>query len=259
MGRARGPARGVAEFVRRGLLRIDKRCERVVKVLAIETSGRDLGVALVGPEGTVASFGAAGTRRHVELLLPAIDSVLVAAGVMPDELDGIVVDVGPGLFTGLRAGVAAAKGLALGVGIPLVGLRSTAVLRAALSDICSSVAAATDVRRGEVAYELPGDDRASIGTLDVLFDRVAALDFEEPLVAVGNGWLHEREAIALRFGPKLRFGGADFENPSAGVLGRVGLSLLQAGHGVDAGALSVEYLRDADAAITWTTRATEGV
>ena len=230
-----------------------------MKVLAIETSARDLGVALVGPDGTVAAFGASGTRRHVELLLPAIDSVLTAGGLTPHELDGIVVDVGPGLFTGLRAGVAAAKGLALGLGIPVVGLRSTAVLRAALSQVCPLVGAALDIRRGEVAYELPGDDRPSIGTLEVLFDRVAALEWVEPLVVAGNGWLHEREAIALRFGSRLRFAGTDFENPSAGVLGRVGLELLQAGHGVDAGTLSVEYLRDADAAITWTTRATEGV
>lgn len=230
-----------------------------MKVLAIETAARDLGVALVGEDGTIASFGASGARRHVEMLLPAIDAVLDAGGIGTDELDGIVVDVGPGLFTGLRAGVAAAKGLSLGTGLVVIGLRSTAVLRAALSGVASSVAAALDVRRGEVAFELPGDADARIGTIEEVLGRLDALEADEPTVLVGNGWAHERDSIESQFGQRIRFAGSDFENPSAGVLGRVGLAMLDAGLGMDAASLSVKYLRDADAAITWTTRAKEGV
>jgi tRNA threonylcarbamoyladenosine biosynthesis protein TsaB len=228
-------------------------------VLAIESASRDLGVALVGEEGTISSYVVSGSRRHVEVLLPAIEAVLDAGGVSPKELDGIAVDIGPGLFTGLRAGVAAAKGLGLGAGLPIVGVRSTAVLRAALADVAVSVAAALDVRRGEVAIEFPGDDDASLSSFSVALDRLDALESAESTVLIGNGWTHDQAGIASRFGKRVRFAGPDFENPAAGVLGRIGCTMFLAGAGVAPALLGVEYLRDADVAITWTTRAQEGV
>jgi tRNA threonylcarbamoyladenosine biosynthesis protein TsaB len=230
-----------------------------VKVLAIETAARDVGVALVDSDGTISSFVASGTGRHVEMLLPAIDSVLLAGGVALGDLDGIVVDIGPGLFTGLRAGVAAAKGLALGAGLLVVGVCSTEVLSAALTGIAASVAVALDVRRGEVAFELPGDDGPGIASLDEVLERLDAVVANYPTVLVGNGWASDRAAIEARFGERVRFAGSDFMMPSAGVLGRVGIAMLDAGLGVDAASLGVKYLREADAAITWTTRTTEGV
>lgn len=230
-----------------------------MRVLAIETASRDLGVALVGEEGTIASFAVSGSRRHVEVLLPAIEAVLDAGGIAARDLDGIAVDVGPGLFTGLRAGVAGAKGLGLGTGVPLVGVRSTKVLCAALADVTASVAAALDVRKGEVAIEFPGDSDATIVSLEVALDRLEGVLDQEPTVLVGNGWSHDRLGIESRFGARIRFAGPDFENPAAGVLGRLGCTMLQAGAGVEAAVVGVEYLRDADVAITWTTRAQEGV
>ena len=223
-----------------------------MRVLAIESASRDLGVALVGEEGTISSYVVSGSRRHVEVLLPAIEAVLDAGGVSPKELDGIAVDIGPGLFTGLRAGVAAAKGLGLGAGLPIVGVRSTAVLRAALADVAVSVAAS-------VENEFPGDDDASLSSFSVALDRLDALESAESTVLIGNGWTHDQAGIASRFGKRVRFAGPDFENPAAGVLGRIGCTMFLAGAGVAPALLGVEYLRDADVAITWTTRAQEGV
>ena len=176
-----------------------------MRVLAIETSSRDVGVALVGSEGAIASFAASGAKRHVEMLLPAIDTVLRAGEVSLGDLDGIVVDTGPGLFTGLRAGVAAAKGLALGAGLLTIGVGSTEVLSAAVAGMVASVAVALDVRRGEVAFELPGDGAPGIASLGEVLDRLDALVVQQPTVLVGNGWVSEHDLIEARFGDRVRF------------------------------------------------------
>lgn len=62
------------------------------------------------------------TRGHAEALFPMIDAVLAEAGAEMSDLTRIGVCTGPGSFTGIRVGVAAARGLALGCGIPAVGI-----------------------------------------------------------------------------------------------------------------------------------------
>ena len=64
-----------------------------------------------------AEFALAGRRRHVETLTPALEHLLAQVGLAPGALGVVAVDIGPGLFTGLRVGVAAAKGLAQSLGI----------------------------------------------------------------------------------------------------------------------------------------------
>jgi tRNA threonylcarbamoyladenosine biosynthesis protein TsaB len=229
-----------------------------VIVLALESSSTQLGVALVGDDVAPCAFEAPGARRHTELFGPVIAFVLDAGGIAVSGLDGIVVDVGPGLFTGLRTGVASAKGLALGAGLPIVGVRSTAALRRAASQFPGAVAAALDVRRGEVAYEFPGDGRARIGGLDELLGGLEPLVDEGDVLLVGNGWQSVGEEVLARFGAKVSFAGPEFDAPSAVVVGRAGLEELRAGRASSAMALEVEYLRGPDVAINWTTRITSG-
>jgi tRNA threonylcarbamoyladenosine biosynthesis protein TsaB len=229
-----------------------------VITLAIESSSTQLGAALVGDDVAPCSFEAPGARRHTELLGPVIAFVLDAGGVSLSGLDGIVVDVGPGLFTGLRTGVASAKGLALGSGLPIVGVRSTAALRRAASQFPGAVAAALDVRRGEVAYEFPADDRARIGGLSELFGGLEPLVEEGDVLLVGNGWNSLGEELLARYGAKISFAGPEFDTPSAVIVGRLGLEELHAGRHSSAMALEVDYLREPDVAINWSTRITSG-
>jgi tRNA threonylcarbamoyladenosine biosynthesis protein TsaB len=229
-----------------------------VIALAIESSSTQLGVAVVGDDVAPCAFEAPGARRHTELLGPAIAFVLDAAGTALSGLDGIVVDVGPGLFTGLRTGVASAKGLALGAGLPIVGVRSTAALRRAESQFPGAVASALDVRRGEVAYEFPGDDRARIGGFEELIGGLDPLVEEGEVLLVGNGWHSLGEELLARYGAKVSFADPVFDTPSAVIVGRAGLEELHAGHKSSAMALEVEYLREPDVAINWSTRITSG-
>ncbi len=99
---------------------------------------------------------------HAERLVPMIDEVMARAGVAFADIDRLAVTVGPGTFTGTRIGIAAARGLALATGIPVVGASSLAVMaevaarelgpRKAGEDLLVAV----DARRGEVYVQLFG-------------------------------------------------------------------------------------------------------
>lgn len=90
-------------------------------ILGIETSGARCAVALVDGALVVRRLREM-ERGHAEALFPMIDEALDAAGAAYRDLSRIGVCTGPGSFTGIRVGVAAARGLALGLGIPAVGI-----------------------------------------------------------------------------------------------------------------------------------------
>ncbi|MBA2757888.1 MAG: tRNA (adenosine(37)-N6)-threonylcarbamoyltransferase complex dimerization subunit type 1 TsaB, partial [Chloroflexi bacterium] len=95
----------------------------VATILAIDTATTQVVIATGSPDGALRAVSRwpAG-YRHGDTLLPGIERFLDAYGVGRADLAGIVVGTGPGAFTGLRVGIATAKGLAHGLGIPLVGV-----------------------------------------------------------------------------------------------------------------------------------------
>jgi len=91
-------------------------------LLSIDTSGPDCAVALHDGSSERAVFSERLGRGHAERLLPMIGEALRAGGADYPSLTRIAVTVGPGSFTGLRVGVAAARGLALALGLEAVGI-----------------------------------------------------------------------------------------------------------------------------------------
>ena len=93
--------------------------------LGIDTATSHLALALWSPErGTLATFSEEVGRDHAKRILPDLEILFERAGVSKTDLAGIGVGLGPGSYTGLRVGIATARGLARGLGIP-VGGRST--------------------------------------------------------------------------------------------------------------------------------------
>ena len=76
-----------------------------------------------------------GPLRHAESLIPSIDRLLDDQGVSRSMIERIGVNIGPGSFTGLRIGLATAKGLSQALGIPLVGIDGTVAIRSRLSEV----------------------------------------------------------------------------------------------------------------------------
>ena len=89
-------------------------------------------------------------RRHAEEISPRLQELLASAGVAIGNLDRLVIDVGPGRFTGLRVGLASVRALGFALDIPLVGLTSLAVLAASTEVDAGRVTAVIDARRNEV-------------------------------------------------------------------------------------------------------------
>ena len=96
-------------------------------VLAIEASQRDIGVAVIGADGTVHTAEPRGDPRERDLLLPAIEALCLEAGLAPTDLRAIAVSTGPGGFTGLRVSIATAKGICEALGIPAIDVPSALV------------------------------------------------------------------------------------------------------------------------------------
>ncbi len=98
--------------------------------LAFDCSGRWFAAAVVGQKGTLCDAFEALTQNAGEQLLVWLEAVLAQAGLKFQDLGGIAVGVGPGSFTGVRLAVAAARGLALGLGVEARGVSSFALMRA---------------------------------------------------------------------------------------------------------------------------------
>src|SRR5678815_1575047 len=99
-------------------------------VLGLDTCLSSCSVAVRDGERVLASAREVMARGHQERLAPMAQAVMAEAGLSFDKLDRIAVTVGPGSFTGLRVGIAFAKGLALALDLPTVGVGSLEALGA---------------------------------------------------------------------------------------------------------------------------------
>jgi tRNA threonylcarbamoyladenosine biosynthesis protein TsaB len=169
-----------------------------VNIVAIETATETVGVAVRTDGGAEAAFTLSGRRRHVETLAPAMEDLLARVGLGAGDLHLVAVDLGPGLFTGLRVGVAAAKGLAQALGIGVIGLSSLEILTRAAVQLGhrGHLLAAVDARRGEVFASVcelcPGQDRTEDVIRSGLFSPEGLAEALEglggvPIVGIGDG------------------------------------------------------------------------
>jgi len=121
-------------------------------LLAIDTSGPRLQLALLQSEKEYVHLEEM-TRGHAEVLFDRIGDLLAEASLDYADLSAIAVTTGPGSFTGLRIGLSTARGLGLGLGIPVIGLPT--LFATALPFLhAGPVAIIANARRGEVYFEL---------------------------------------------------------------------------------------------------------
>ncbi|TPW10710.1 MAG: peptidase M22 family protein, partial [Acidimicrobiaceae bacterium] len=121
-------------------------------ILGIETATEQVSVAIGGHEGVLGMFEVCRGRRHAETLTPAIEFVCRQAEIELAEISVIAVDVGPGLFTGMRVGLAAGKAFAQALRVPMIGMSSLDLLAFPLRHSVRTVAAAIDARKGELFF-----------------------------------------------------------------------------------------------------------
>lgn len=125
---------------------------KAMRILAFDTTMNACAVALWTDGDVVAQRVEAMTHGQAEALLPAIESTLAAAGVTYADLDRIAVTTGPGSFTGVRVGLATARGLGLAAGLPVIGIGTAEVLAAHVrrTEGPADVTIVIDARRADV-------------------------------------------------------------------------------------------------------------
>lgn len=220
-----------------------------MKLLAIETATEACSVALLCDDELHDRFELA-PRRHAELLLPWIDQLLADAGLPKSALDAIAVSRGPGAFTGIRLGIAAAQGIAFALDRPLLPVSSLATLAlGAAAAPGSQVLAAIDARMGEIyagSYRIDADglpqpvrpewlitpDRFELAGVD-------GADWIARGTGLACGAVHLLDRLARRLVQ------ADPEAlPRAADLARIGRAMHRRGEGVAADRIEPAYLRD---------------
>jgi tRNA threonylcarbamoyladenosine biosynthesis protein TsaB len=146
---------------------------------------------------------------HAERLMPMIAEVMAAAGRAFAHVERFAVTVGPGTFTGVRVGVAAARAFALAAGRPVVGITSLEVIAARARHLLGPAAAArallvaVDARRGALYCALHGAPDHPGGGAPVLLtaEAAAALARAHDALVVGSGGLLVAEAAAAAVWP----------------------------------------------------------
>jgi tRNA threonylcarbamoyladenosine biosynthesis protein TsaB len=227
-----------------------------LKVLAIDTSATACSAAVTD-----------GTKILCECLLDidgtlsgqllgGIDRIMRDAGLRIDDLDGIGVSLGPGSFTGLRVGVATAKGLSLAAGKPVTGFSSLAMLAFNLPWSSYPVCPMLDARKNEVYTALYRCKELPEAILDdCVIAPASFLDkINEPTIFVGPGAIRYRELIESRLGEEAVFAPCFCNQPRASAGAVLAHKNLLEGKTTSLPLLNPSYIRPSEAEIKKMTR-----
>lgn len=229
-------------------------------ILGIETATEQVSVAIGGHEGVLGLVEVCRGRRHAETLAPSIEFVCAQADVRLDEISVVAVDVGPGLFTGMRVGLASAKALAQALRVPMIGMSSLDLLAYPLRHTGRTVVAVIDARKGELFYAfyrpVPGGVQRVLeprcGTIDDLIAEVMAR--RDDVICVGDGALRHRDEIVAEL--RCEMAEQFLSRPSAAPLVQLAHARALREEWVNPWEIQPLYLRLPDAQINWSVRAT---
>lgn len=214
-------------------------------VLGIDTSTHILTAGLAGDNGLNANQHMSGETIHSEELPGMVQRVLSGSSIAPGNLDGIAVSMGPGSFTGLRIGLGFAKGMALGLDVPLLPVPTMDGLAAGVSMEESMLCILLKARKGEVYQGLyrSGEDgwhrEGDIATVPESHLGKALPD--ERIVFAGPGAVLYQTLLKERLGGRAIF--VPELVPSGFRIAEIGLGVLAAGHYPDVNALVPMYIK----------------
>ena len=229
-----------------------------MSILSIDTSSQVSSVAVLSAERVAAELSMQGALTHSETLMPHIGTALEMARVKKNELEGIAVSIGPGSFTGLRIGLAAAKMMAYALHIPLIAVPTLEAL--AHHTICEGVRLVPmmDAQKGNVyAQEFAWEPGAEGLTLReshplVILPRtevLAGLEHStQPVLLLGDA-MQKKGVDELPTG--VRLAPIHARMPRAACVGLASLTRLACGAVDDPVTIAPLYLRRSEAEVLW--------
>ena len=215
----------------------------LMNLLALETSTDRLSLALC-TQASEYAYDAVVGQRHAELILAEVEALLRQAGIAVRELHGIVYGEGPGAFTGLRIACGVAQGLALALGVPVLGVGTLEAVAEASGH--ARVVACIDARMGEVyhaAYEKGEGEWVAITLPGLCAPEALPLPEGGGWAGCGNGFAAYGDALRARLGERLAAVHADVY-PQARAMLRLARPRFERGEGRPAAQAVPVYLRD---------------
>jgi tRNA threonylcarbamoyladenosine biosynthesis protein TsaB len=220
-----------------------------MSLLAIDSSTRRSGLAIYDGVHVRYECSWDGGNNHSVDLAPGIQTALQHAGLKANQLKAIAVAIGPGSYTGLRIGVALAKGLAFAHGLPLVAIPTLDVLAATqpLQDL--PMAAALQAGRGRLGvgwYENKKGAWVAKGTPELMTASQLAEKIQKPTYVVGEFSEEDRTTIGRKYKNAVIASPAwSVRRPA--VLAELAWQRWQAGETQDLAGLAPIYLQSSDA------------
>lgn len=200
-------------------------------VVGIETSTPVASVAIGSEQGVVASASVSRGANYNEFLLPAVRFCLDEAGLGYRNVGAVAVGLGPGLFTGMRVGVATAKALAQTLSVPIVGLASLDLVAYGVRYSAKTICATLDARRGEIFYAFYRSSPGGVQRMgEYRVDKPGTLAIglasrPEEVLLVGNG-AHLYRDVFDDLGSVVEIGGMGDSFPDASSLVELSLARL---------------------------------
>jgi len=224
-----------------------------MKILAIDTSSLVASAAVMDEDKLIAEYIINHKKTHSEQLMPIIEEILESCEIDIEEIDAVGVASGPGSFTGLRIGGAAAKGLAHALNKPVIGVPTLNGLAFNLPFCEGLICPIMDARRHQVYTALykweEGNfyqisDHRAVGIEELTKE---LKDREEMIVFLGDGVPVHRDIIVKELGPRARFAPRSADRQRASSIGELAFKMLENNKGQNYGEFTPFYLRKSQA------------
>jgi len=228
-----------------------------LKILGIDTSTKFCNLSLIEDEDIIIEYTINGLKKkHSSILVPAIEDLLKMIDLKMEEINGIAVSVGPGSFTGLRVGLAVAKGLSYTCSLPLLGITTLDAMAFPLKEIPYLICPLLESKKDEIydAVFRGGDDLHRV--MDYKCEDIQSLlvrlsPLKEKIIFLGDGIKKYRDIIKEKIGKDALFIDSQLNLPVATNIAFLGLNKLKKGEEDNISTLTPFYLRKSEAEIIW--------
>ena len=223
-----------------------------MKILGIESAALVASVAIIDEDVTIAEYTTNFKKTHSETLLPMLDEIVKMTGISLSELSAIAVSGGPGSFTGLRIGVATAKGISLAINKKLINVPTLDALAYNFYDTSALIVPIMDARRAQVytgtyrnknKFEIVKSGRAI--SIEDLINELNELG--ESVIFLGDAVPVHKEIIEKELKVKFSFAPANMNRQRAASVALLGKEYFLEGKSIDSKDFEIEYLRKSQA------------
>lgn len=223
-------------------------------ILTIQTASPAGSLALTKGDQLLAEINLDVRKTATEWLLSSIEDLLEKSSVDKKSFDAVAVVKGPGSFTGLRVGLASAKGLALAAGCPLLGVSSLQCLAMQLPYAQMPVCVMMDARKQEVytaRYQWEAGRPVSVSPERVIKPDALLQELSEDTLFIGNGAQVYRTLIVRNMGERAHFAPPFLGLPRAAAAAALAIREWEAGNTFTAEELMPFYLRPSEAELNY--------